>query len=117
MGKGKSIMSVHKKIDRKREIERITDIVVKEVQSTKVITEVSQGVKAIMLLALKKEGFGETRALRVLKEIENVEDNIIDNTITFDDCFNQVKVEYGDKVYQEIMKEIYLKEDNKNGKN
>lgn len=63
--------------------------------------DVFTGQKALMLLALKKEGWGKQRALRLLQELEDLEKAFIvnpdgpDNSIDWDSVFAQVKEEYG----------------------
>lgn len=86
----KSLMRVHRDIEHKkvkREIMRVVE--------DKMLSEMVMGMKGIFLLALKKEGWGKTRALRLWHEVENAERALIDGDITWEDIFSQVKEEYG----------------------
>lgn len=94
----KSLMRVHRDIERektKREIMRVVE--------DKMLSEMVMGMKGIFLLALKKEGWGKTRALRLWSEVENAEHALIDGDITWEDIFSQVKEEYGLELeYREV---------------
>lgn len=91
-----NLMKVHKKAERdklKREIMR-------KVERT-LVWEITTGMKAVFLLALKKEGWGKQRALRLFEEVERIEQGLLDGKennnggINWDDIFDQVKEEYG----------------------
>lgn len=86
---GKSLMKVHAKI-KKQKIEREVLKMAEKI----LVPEIEGGMKAVFLLALKKEGWGQKRALRLLDEVQRLEDAILDGEITWKDALEQVKDEY-----------------------
>lgn len=86
---GKSLDRVHRDIQR----ERIKREVIKHMEK-KCIPEIAVGVKGIVLLALKKEGWGQQRAIRLWDAVEEIQMDILEERITWDDVFDQVREEY-----------------------
>lgn len=60
--------------------------------------DVFTGQKALVLLALRKRGWGKQRALWLLHELDEMEkafqQDDLGNSINWDDVFSQVKEEY-----------------------
>ena len=93
---GKSAFAVHKALQKKRLAEARKDF--KEQVLKRVEDELSAkavlNVKAVFLLALKKEGWGQKRAIRLWEEVKVIENALADGDITWDDVYEQVKEEY-----------------------
>jgi len=101
----KSINAVHNALQKKKQREAV------EKYKQKLFAEVNRraedylsddvftGQKALVLLALRKEGWGKQRALRLLKELDELEKAFqkddLGNSISWEDVFSQVKEEYG----------------------
>lgn len=91
-----NLAKAHKRIQE----ERIKREIMRKVES-RLIWDVTIGMKAVFLLALKKEGWGKQRALRLFEEVERIEKALLDGEdnyfggIDWTDIFEQVKDEYG----------------------
>lgn len=91
-----SLAKVHKKLQE----QRIKREVMRKVED-RLIWDVTTGMKAVFLLALKKEGWGRKRAVRLFEEVERIEKALYDGEtnyfggIDWSDIFDQVKEEYG----------------------
>ena len=92
----KSAFAVHKALQKKQEREMREAF--KASIEKKVEDELSykavMNVKAVFLLALKKEGWGQKRAIRLWEEFKIIEQALVDGDITWDDIYEQVKEEY-----------------------
>ena len=92
----KSAFAVHKALQKKQEREMMEAF--KASIEKKVEDELSykavMNVKAVFLLALKKEGWGQKRAIRLWEEFKIIEQALVDGDITWDDIYEQVKEEY-----------------------
>ena len=92
----KSAFAVHKALQKKQEREMREAF--KSSIEKKVEDELSykavMNVKAVFLLALKKEGWGQKRAIRLWEEFKIIEQALVDGDITWDDIYEQVKEEY-----------------------
>ena len=90
------VMSVHRALQKKQLADARKDF--KETVLKKVEDELSAkavlNVKAIFLLALKKEGWGQKRAIRLWEEVKIIEQALADGDITWQDVYDQVKEEY-----------------------
>lgn len=86
---GKSLNRVHRDIQR----ESIKREILKHVER-KSIPEIATGLKGCFLLALKKEGWGQQRAIRLWNAVEEIQMDILEGRITWQDVFDQVKEEY-----------------------
>ena len=91
-----NLAKAHKKVQE----DRIKREIMRKVEN-RLIWDVTIGMKAVFLLALKKEGWGKQRALRLFEEIERIEKALADGEdnyfggIEWKDIFAQVKEEYG----------------------
>ena len=90
------VMSVHRALQKKQLADARKDF--KETVMKKVEDELSAkavlNVKAVFLLALKKEGWGQKRAIRLWEEVKIIENALADGDITWQDVYDQVKEEY-----------------------
>lgn len=86
---GRSLDRVHKDIQRNKIKREILNHV-----ERKAIQEIAVGLKGCFLLALKKEGWGQQRAIRLWNAVEEIQLDILDGRITWQDVFDQVKEEY-----------------------
>ena len=91
-----NLAKAHKKVQE----DRIKREIMRKVEN-RLIWDVTIGMKAVFLLALKKEGWGKQRALRLFEEVERIEQGLKDGEdnyfggIQWQDIFDQVKEEYG----------------------
>jgi hypothetical protein len=93
---GKSAFAVHKALQKKQLAEARKDFkaeVMKRVED-ELSAKAVLNVKAVFLLALKKEGWGQKRAIRLWEEVKIIEQALADGDITWDDVYDQVKEEY-----------------------
>jgi hypothetical protein len=93
---GKSAFAVHKALQKKQLAEARKDFkaeVMKRVED-ELSAKAVLNVKAVFLLALKKEGWGQKRAIRLWEEVKVIENALADGDITWDDVYEQVKEEY-----------------------
>lgn len=92
----KNAFAVHRALQKKQEREMREAF--KASIEKKVEDELSykavMNVKAVFLLALKKEGWGQKRAIRLWEEFKIIEQALVDGDITWDDIYEQVKEEY-----------------------
>ena len=92
----KNVFAVHRALQKKQEREMREAF--KASIEKKVEDELSykavMNVKAVFLLALKKEGWGQKRAIRLWEEFKIIEQALVDGDITWDDIYEQVKEEY-----------------------
>jgi hypothetical protein len=93
---GKSAFAVHKALQKKQlkdareQFKKDIEKRVEDELAAKAVTN----VKAVFLLALKKEGWGQKRAIRLWEEVKIIEQALADGDITWDDVYDQVKEEY-----------------------
>jgi hypothetical protein len=93
---GKSAFAVHKALQKKQLAEARKDFkaeVMKRVED-ELSAKAVLNVKAVFLLALKKEGWGQKRAIRLWEEVKVIENALADGDITWGDVYEQVKEEY-----------------------
>lgn len=102
-----NLRQAHKKAEHERIKREIMNIV-----ERRLIFDVTIGMKAVFLLALKKEGWGKQRAIRLFEEVERIEQGLYDGEknffggIEWEDIFEQVKEEYGIELsFTELVKE------------
>lgn len=92
----KNAFAVHRALQKKQEREMREAF--KASIEKKVEDELSykavMNVKAVFLLALKKEGWGQKRAIRLWEEFKVIEQALVDGDITWDDIYEQVREEY-----------------------
>lgn len=92
----KSAFAVHKALQKKQLAEARKEFkaeVMKRVED-ELSAKAVLNVKAVFLLALKKEGWGQKRAIRLWEEVKVIENALADGDITWDDVYEQVKEEY-----------------------
>ena len=92
----KNVFAVHRALQKKQEREMreaFKASIEKKVEDELSYTAV-MNVKAVFLLALKKEGWGQKRAIRLWEEFKIIEQALVDGDITWDDIYEQVKEEY-----------------------
>lgn len=93
---GKSAFAVYKALQKKQlkdareQFKKDIEKRVEDELAAKAVTN----VKAVFLLALKKEGWGQKRAIRLWEEVKIIEQALADGDITWDDVYDQVKEEY-----------------------
>ena len=90
------VMSVHRALQKKQLADARKDFkaeVMKRVED-ELSAKAVLNVKAVFLLALKKEGWGQKRAIRLWEEVKVIENALADGDITWDDVYEQVKEEY-----------------------
>lgn len=91
----KSLMNVHKNLQK----ERLKREIMKEVEKN-LTKDVVAGMKAVFLLALRKEGWGRDRAMRLIENVNSIEQALLEgseggeNGINWNDIYNQVEEEY-----------------------
>lgn len=107
-GGGMNLKQAHKRIEHDRIKREIINIV-----ERRLVYDVTIGMKAVFLLALKKEGWGKQRAIRLFEEVEKIEQGLYDGEsnsfggIEWQDVFEQVKNEYGIELgFTELVKEV-----------
>lgn len=61
----------------------------------RLVEDVTQGMKGVFLLSLKKENWGAKRAQKLFLDVKNTEQCLEEGRITWDDIFKQVFIEYG----------------------
>lgn len=72
-----NLRQAHKKAEHERIKREIMNIV-----ERRLIFDVTIGMKAVFLLALKKEGWGKQRAVRLFEEVEKIEQGLYDGEKT-----------------------------------
>lgn len=78
----------------KKEVERQKKEVMQLVKS-RLIEDISQGMKGLFLLCLKKKNWGAKRAQELFTDVKVAEESLEEGRITWDDVFDQVFKEYG----------------------
>ena len=90
------VMSVHRALQKKQLADARKDFkaeVMKRVED-ELSAKAVLNVEAVFLLALKKEGWGQKRAIRLWEEVRVIENALADGDITWQDVYDQVKEEY-----------------------